>query len=70
MATDIEDRLCNIIRNTEFSLQLNESTVLSQLPRNEALLLGYVCFVYNGVLHEELEMALLLSTDTQGETIF
>ena len=31
MATDIEDRLCSIIRNTEFSLQLNVST----LPRNE-----------------------------------
>ncbi|XP_076825941.1 SCAN domain-containing protein 3-like [Clavelina lepadiformis] len=41
MATDIEDSLCSIIRNTEFSLQLDEST----LPVNEFLLLGYVRFV-------------------------
>ena len=65
MATDIEDRLCSEIRNAELSLQLNEST----LPRNEALLLGYVCFVYDGVSHEELEMGLLLNTDTWGEEV-
>ena len=46
-------------KNTEFSFQLNEST----LPGNKALLLGYVSLVYDGVLHEELEMALLLNTD-------
>ena len=27
MATDIKDMICNIIRNTEFSLQLHESTL-------------------------------------------
>ena len=66
MATDIEDSLCSIIRNTEFSLQLDEST----LPRNEFLLLGYVHIVYDGVLHEELAMALSLNADTWGETVF
>ena len=65
-ATDIEDNLCSIIRNTEFSLQLDEST----LPGNESLLLGYVRFVYDGVLHEELAMALSLNADTRGETVF
>ena len=34
MATNIEDKLCTIISNTEFSLQLDEST----LPGNEELL--------------------------------
>ena len=48
MATDIKVRQCSIIRNTECSLKLDEST----LPRNKALLQGYVHFVYNGVLHE------------------
>ena len=66
VATDIEDRLRNIIRNTEINPQLNGST----LPRNEALLLGRVRFVYDGVLHVELAMALLLDSDTRGETVF
>ena len=35
------------------------------------ILLGYVRFVYDGVVsHEELEMALSLNTDTRGETVF
>ena len=66
MATDIEDSLWSIIRNTEFSLQLDESTLLG----NESLLLGCVRFVYDGVLHEELARALSLNADTRGETVF
>ena len=66
MATYVEDSLCSIIRNTEFSLQLDEST----LPGNESLLLGYVRFVNDGVLHEELAIALALDSDTRGETVF
>ena len=66
MATDIEASLCRIIRNTEFSLQLDEST----LPGNESLLLGYVRFVHDGALHEELAIALTLDTNTRGETVF
>ena len=66
MAFDIEDSLCSIMRNTEFSLQLDEST----LPGNESLLLGYVRFVLDGVVHEELAMALSLNADTRGETVF
>ena len=62
MATDMEDSLCSIMRNTEFSLQLDEST----LPGNESLLLGYVHFVLDGVL----AMALSLNADTRGETVF
>ena len=48
------------------SLQLNKST----LPGNESLLLGYVCFVYDGTLHEVLAMALSLDTDAQGDAVF
>ena len=61
MSADVEQKLCNTLRNTEFSLQLNEST----LPGN-----GYVRFVCNGVLCEELAIALSLNTDTRGETEF
>jgi len=66
MATNTEDSLYSIMRNTEFSLQLDEST----LPGNEYLLLGYVRFVLDGVVHEELAMALSMNADTRGETVF
>ena len=66
MPTDMEDSVCSIMRNTEFSLQLDESTLLG----NEFLLLGYVRFVLDGVAHEELAMALSLNADIRGETVF
>ena len=66
MSAYVEHKLCNILRNTEFNLQLNESTLLS----NESLLFGFVRFVHNGVLCEELAIALSLNTDTRGETVF
>ena len=53
MSADVKHKLCNTLRNTEFSLQLHEST----LPGNELLLLGYARFVHNGVLYEELAIA-------------
>ena len=66
MSADVEYKLCNILKNTEFSLHLDEST----LPGNESLLLGYVRFVHNGVICEELAIALSLNADTRGETVF
>ena len=59
MSADVEHKLCNTFRNTEFTLQLDESS----LPGNESLLLGYVHFVHDGVLCEELALALFLNTD-------
>ena len=41
MSADVEHKLYNTLTNTEFSSQLDEST----LPGNESLLLGYVRFV-------------------------
>ena len=52
-SADVEHKLCSALRNTEFSLQLDEST----MPGNESLLLGYVRFVHNGVLCEEMATA-------------
>ena len=58
MSADVEHKLCNTLRNTEFNLQLGEST----LPGKESLLLGYVRFVHNGVLWDELAIALSLNS--------
>ena len=66
MSADVDHKLCNTLRSTEFSLQLDEST----FPGNESLLLGYVRFVHNGVLCEELAIALSINTDTRGEIVF
>ena len=66
MATDVENSLCNILRTTEFSLQIDEST----LPGNEALLLAYVRFIQEGKLVEEMLFARPLVTDSKGESIF
>ena len=66
MATDVENSLCNILRTTEFSLQIDEST----LPGNEALLLAYVRFIQEGKLVEEMLFARPPVTNSKGESIF
>ena len=63
---DAEHKLCHTLRNTEFSLQLDESSLVG----NESLLLGYVRFVHNEVLCDKLAIALSLNTDSRGETAF
>uniref|UniRef100_A0A5S6QFW0 DUF4371 domain-containing protein n=1 Tax=Trichuris muris TaxID=70415 RepID=A0A5S6QFW0_TRIMR len=66
MAVDVEDTLCNFLRTTQFSLQLDESV----LPGNEALLLAYVRFIKEEKLAQELLFARNLVTDTKGQSIF
>ena len=66
MATDVENSLRGILRTTEFSLQIDEST----LPGNEALLLAYVGFIQEGKLVEEMLFARRLVTYSKGESIF
>ncbi|CAH1957789.1 unnamed protein product [Acanthoscelides obtectus] len=66
MSSDNESFLCNYLRTTHFSIQLDEST----LPDNAALLLGYVRFIMNQEIYEELLFARTLITDTKGESIF
>ncbi|KAF2897575.1 hypothetical protein ILUMI_08601 [Ignelater luminosus] len=65
MSYDIESFLCNYLKTTHFSIQLDEST----LPGNEALLLAYVRFIADQEIHEELLFARTLTTDTKGESI-
>ena len=55
-----------MLMTTEFSLQLDEST----LPGNESLLLTHVRFIKGGLLCQELLFAHLLETDTKGESVY
>jgi len=66
MAEDVEISLCELLISTEFSLQIDESTLLN----NEALLLAYVRFVKEGKIVQEILFARTLITDTKGESIF
>ena len=66
MASDVEKTLCSILKTTEFSLQIDEST----LPGNEALLLAYVRFIHEEIMVEEMLFARALVTDTKGESIY
>ncbi|CAK1578262.1 unnamed protein product [Parnassius mnemosyne] len=66
MAENIEESLCDFLKTSQFSIQLDEST----LPTNEALLLSYVRFIKDEKIYQELIFARNLVTDTKGETIF
>ncbi|KFD60685.1 hypothetical protein M514_10614 [Trichuris suis] len=61
MAKEVEDRLCNILRNTEFSLGLDEST----LSGNGTILLAYVRFINDEQLKQEFLFARKLKTDAK-----
>uniref|UniRef100_A0A5S6QHW2 Reverse transcriptase domain-containing protein n=1 Tax=Trichuris muris TaxID=70415 RepID=A0A5S6QHW2_TRIMR len=61
MAMDVEEALCDLLRRTEFPLQLEESTQ----PGNEALLLAYVHFIKDQQLTQEFLFARELSTDAK-----
>ena len=65
MAENVEETLSKML-TTEFSLQLDEST----LPGNESLLFAYVRFIKGGSLCQELLFARLLETDTKGESVY
>lgn len=66
MAGDIERIIWNILRNIEFSLQLDEST----LPNDESLLLTYVQFIHNRKLYQELLFALTMESDNKEYSYF
>ena len=66
IAADVEKKLCEILKRTMFSLQLDEST----LPGNEALLLRYVRFIKYEHICEELWFARTVITNKTGEAMF
>ena len=63
MASDVEKTLCNILKTTEFSIQIDESG----LPDNKALLLAYVRFVHEEITSTIIKMPFVrpLVTDTK-----
>ena len=66
MAENVEETLSKMLMTTEFSWQLDESTLLG----NESLLLAYRHFIKGGSLCQELLFACLLKTDTKGESVY
>jgi hypothetical protein len=67
MSEDVESSLTDFLKTTEFSIQLDEST----LPNNESLLLAYVRFIkYEKICQELLFAKKKLETDTKGKSIF
>ncbi|KAI6653460.1 hypothetical protein LOD99_3679 [Oopsacas minuta] len=65
MACDVEKTLYSILKTTEFSLQIDDSTSLG----NEALLLAYVRYILEGIMVEDMLVARTLVTDRKGESI-
>ena len=66
MGTNIEDQLCEILQNTSFNLQLDETTTLEY----NALLMAYVRHIADGNIMEELIFCECLETNAKGQTIF
>ena len=66
MAENVKETLSKMLMTTEFSLQLDEST----LPGNESVLLAYVRFIKGRSLCQELFFARFLETDTKGESVY
>ncbi|KFD58167.1 hypothetical protein M513_00930 [Trichuris suis] len=65
IAQDVEATLCGILKNAEFALQLDEST----LPGNEVVLLAYMRFIKQERLVQELLFAKELLTDTKEKQL-
>lgn len=68
MGADTEEQLCAILRETPFSLQLDETTTAD----NNALLMAYVRYSASNSqeMAEEFLFSKYLDTDTKGQTIF
>ena len=66
MVFDVKTSLCYYLKTTQFSLQLDEST----LPDNQSLLLAYVRFLKEEKICQEMLFAKKLITDTKGESVF
>ncbi|XP_064098167.1 zinc finger MYM-type protein 6-like [Macrobrachium nipponense] len=65
MAADVENQLVSKLQVNDFSLQLDESTLLD----NSALLMAFVRFLDVDKIYQERLFALKLAADTKGESI-
>ena len=67
MANDIENKLCDELKTTQFSLQLDETT----LRDNEALLMAYVRYINaSRKIIDEFLFAEPLEVDNKGSTVY
>ena len=66
IALDVRSQLNDILRNTNFSLTLDESTVRD----NETLLLGYVRFRHNSKFVEEMIFCMSLKPASTAQDIY
>ena len=66
MRCDIVHQLVDILKDTQHSLQVDESTLMD----NASLLLGYVRFVHNKEAKEEMLFAINMQTDTKASSVF
>ncbi|KAG9494528.1 hypothetical protein GDO78_002054, partial [Eleutherodactylus coqui] len=67
MAADVKETLLDVLKNTEFLMQIDEAMVRD----NEALLLAYVHFINrNEEVVEELLFTRILTTNTKGSSIY
>lgn len=67
MAVNVENKLIHILKNSSFSLQLDESTIVD----SNALLMAYVRYLdESNEMQEEMLFTLSLTTDTTGLSIF
>ena len=67
MANDIENKLCDELKTTQFSLQLDETTLCD----NEALLMAYEHYINaSRKVIEEFLFAEQLEVDTKGSTVY
>ncbi|KAG0434301.1 Protein ZBED8 [Dictyocoela muelleri] len=66
MAQDVEKILCEHLKSSFFSIQLDESI----LPNNASLLLAYVRFIKDENINQELLFAETLNMNTKGGSIF
>ncbi len=66
MSDNVLNQLCSELRNEEFSLQLDETT----LSTNGAFLMAYVRYINNNEIREEFLFGEELRLDTKGLSIF
>ena len=67
MANDIENKLCDVLKTTQFFLQLDETI----LRDNKTLILAYVRFINTShELIEEFLFAEQLKVDSKGSTVY
>ena len=66
MDANIEEQLCEVLRKPSFSLELHETTSSD----NNALLMAYIRYIFDGKIMEEFLFCKCLEIDTKDQTIF